>query len=119
LPDQDLIMAADGDCRRSARGFGDAARGSRFARIGVAFGSRGGGVFRAIIAIVIIFESTMSVEGPKPKAGLTPGETRRRVFSEYGINRRAGQVDLATAQHAIAAHWIGAYKKYLGASLPR
>lgn len=70
------------------------------------------GVFFAVlIAVVIIFEASVSAEGPKPRAGLTPGETRpitideicnrpqaegvsanvseetrRKVFSEYGIN---------------------------------
>jgi hypothetical protein len=149
--------------------------------------------FSVLIAIVIIFGTTVNAEGPKPKAGLTPGETRpitideicrnsqaevaalnipeetrRRVFSEYGINGRAdsfevdylitpdlggadsirnlwpqpysarwnahmkdrleqrlhqlvcaGKVDLATAQHDISVDWIGAYKKYVGAGLPR
>ena len=143
--------------------------------------------------IAIIFGTTVNAEGPKPKAGLTPGETRpitideicrnpqaevvtvnipeetrRKVFSEYGISSRAdnfevdylitpdlggaqsirnlwpqpysarwnahvkdqleqrlhqlvceGRVDLTTAQHDIAVDWIGAYKKYVGASVPR
>lgn len=146
-------------------------------------------VFICVLAVVAIrFGTTVNAEGPKPKAGLTPGETRpikldeicrnpqaevvtvnipeetrRKVFDEYGINGRAdnfevdylitpdlggaesirnlwpqpysarwnarvkdqleqrlhqlvctGKVDLATAQHDIAADWIGAYKKYVG-----
>jgi hypothetical protein len=150
-------------------------------------------VVGAIGAIAIIFGTTVNAEGPKPKAGLTPGETRpitiaeicrnpqaevitanipeetrRKVFSEYGIDARTdrfevdylitpdlggaqsirnlwpqpygarwnahvkdeleqrlhqlvceGKVDLPTAQHDIAADWIGAYRKYVGASEPR
>lgn len=146
-----------------------------------------------LAAVIIIFETAVNAEGPKPKAGLTPGETRpitmgeicsspqaeviavnipeetrRKVFSEYGISAHAdnfevdylitpdlggassirnlwpqpystrwnarvkdkleqrlhqlvceGKVDLATAQHDIAADWIGAYKKYVGAGEPR
>lgn len=149
--------------------------------------------FSVLGAIAIIFGTTVNAEGPKPKAGLTPGETRpitideicrnpqaetitanipeetrRKVFSEYGIDTRADnfevdylitpdlggaqsirnlwpqpysarwnahvkdkleqrlhqlvcerKVDLATAQHDIAADWIGAYKKYVGESVPR
>ena len=149
--------------------------------------------FTVLAAIAIIFGTTVNAEGPKPKAGLTPGETRpitideicrnpqaevitvnipeetrRKVFSEYGIDARAdsfevdylitpdlggaqsirnlwpqpygarwnahvkdkleqrlhqlvceGKVDLTTAQHDIAVDWIGAYKKYVGASVPR
>jgi Putative zinc-finger len=139
--------------------------------------------------IAVIFVTNVSAEGPKPKARLTPGETRpititeacrdpqaevitedipedirRKVFSAYGIranwddfevdylitpdlggvqsvrniwpqpyatkwNARTknkleqrlhdlvceGKIDLATAQHDIAADWIGAYKKYVEA----
>jgi hypothetical protein len=149
--------------------------------------------FVVLGAIAVIFGTTVNAEGPKPKAGLTPGETRpitideicrnpqaevvtvnipeetrRKVFSEYGINTRADdfevdylitpdlggaqsirnlwpqpysarwnahvkdqleqrlhqlvcerKVDLTTAQHDIAVDWIGAYKKYVGASVPR
>jgi hypothetical protein len=149
--------------------------------------------FSVLGAIAIIFGTTVNAEGPKPKAGLTPGETRpitideicrnpqaevvtmnipeetrRKVFSEYGISARADdfevdylitpdlggaqsirnlwpqpysarwnahvkdrleqrlhqlvcerKVDLTTAQHDIAVDWIGAYKKYVGASVPR
>lgn len=149
------------------------------------------GVFCAMLAgLVMIFEATVSAEGPKPKPSLTPGETRpitlaemcrapqsaanvpeetrRRVFSEYGISARPdkfevdylitpdlggaqsirnlwpqpysarwnahvkdkleqrlhelvcqGKLDLPTAQHDIAADWIGAYKKYVGTADPR
>lgn len=147
-----------------------------------------GVLFAVLAAAAIVFEVTVSAEGPKPKAGLTPGETRpvtvaevcrqpqaevvtldipeetrRQVFAEYGIsappnnfevdylitpdlggapsirnlwpqpyrtrwNARVkdrleqrlhqlvceGKVDLPTAQHDIAADWIGAYKKYVG-----
>jgi hypothetical protein len=151
-------------------------------------------VFCSVLAVIaIVFGTTVNAEGPKPKAGLTPGETRpitideicrnpqaetitvnipeetrREVFSEYGIDARAdnfevdylitpdlggaqsirnlwpqpygarwnahvkdqleqrlhqlvceGKVDLTTAQHDIAVDWIGAYKKYVGASVPR
>lgn len=149
--------------------------------------------FSVLGAIAIIFGTTVNAEGPKPKAGLTPGETRpitideicrnpqaetitanipeetrRKVFSEYGIDTRADnfevdylitpdlggaqsirnlwpqpysarwnahvkdkleqrlhqlvcerKVDLTTAQHDIAADWIGAYKKYVGENVPR
>ena len=149
--------------------------------------------FSVLGAIAVIFGTTVNAEGPKPKAGLTPGETRpitideicrnpqaevvtvnipeetrRKVFSEYGISTRADnfevdylitpdlggarsirnlwpqpysarwnahvkdqleqrlhqlvcerKVDLATAQHDIAVDWIGAYKKYVGANVPR
>lgn len=144
--------------------------------------------FSFVVAAIIVFGTTVNAEGPKPKAGLTPGETRpitmeevcrnpqadviavnipeetrRKVFSEYGINAHRdnfevdylitpdlggsesirnlwpqpytarwnarvkdqleqrlhqlvceGKVDLMTAQHDIAADWIGAYKKYVG-----
>ncbi len=69
-------------------------------------------VFVSVLAaILIVFEATVSAEGPKPKAGLTPGETRpitivevcrtaqaevitpniteetrREVFAAYGID---------------------------------
>lgn len=72
-------------------------------------------VFVCVIAVIAIrFGVTVNAEGPKPKAGLTPGETRpitideicrspeaqvvsanipeetrRRVFSEYGIKADA------------------------------
>lgn len=71
-------------------------------------------VFFCVLAVIAIkFGATVNAEGPKPKAGLTPGETRpitldeicrnpqaevvavnipeetrRKVFSEYGINGR-------------------------------
>ncbi len=149
--------------------------------------------FVCVLAVIAIrFGTTVNAEGPRPKARLTPGETRpirldeicrnsqaevvavnipeetrRQVFSEYGINGQPDsfevdylitpdlggaasirnlwpqpysarwnahvkdqleqrlhqlvcerKVDLATAQHDIAVDWIGAYKKYVGASLP-
>lgn len=72
-------------------------------------------VFLGVLAMIAIrFGTTVNAEGPKPKAGLTPGETRpirldeicrnpdaevvavnipeetrRKVFSEYGIRGRA------------------------------
>ena len=149
-------------------------------------------VFVCVLAIVLVaFETRVSAEGPKPKASLTPGETRpitiaevcrtaqaetitpnvteetrRTVFAAYGIdparhnefevdylitpdlggaesvrnmwpqpystrwNARVkdrleqrlhqlvcdGALDLSTAQHDIAVDWIGAYKKYVGAT---
>jgi hypothetical protein len=73
-----------------------------------------GGVFFAVLgAVFMIFQATVSAEGPKPKSGLTPGETRpitiaemcrrpqaevisnipeetrRQVFAEYGINNQS------------------------------
>jgi hypothetical protein len=148
--------------------------------------------FVCVLAIVLVaFETRVSAEGPKPKASLTPGETRpitiaevcrtaqaetitpniteetrRSVFAAYGIdptrrnefevdylitpdlggaesvrnmwpqpystrwNARVkdrleqrlhqlvcnGALDLSTAQHDIAVDWIGAYKKYVGAT---
>ena len=149
----------------------------------------GAAVAAAVLAVLIVFGSVMNAEGPKPKASLTPGETRpitiaevcrsadaeviardipeatrRQVFAEYGLQSRganqfevdylitpdlggtesvrnlwpqpysarwnayvkdklerklhqlvcAGKLDLPTAQHAIAADWIGAYKRYVG-----
>ena len=144
-------------------------------------------VAAASIAIVMVFGTTLGAKGLKPRASLTPGETRpitigevcrtrqaevvaavpeemrRRVFAAYGIrgdqnnfevdylitpdlggsnslrnlwpqpygvswNARAkdeleqrlhelvcgGQLDLATAQRAIATDWIGAYRRYVG-----
>ncbi|HKD09016.1 MAG TPA: zf-HC2 domain-containing protein [Bryobacteraceae bacterium] len=141
----------------------------------------------ACIAIVMVFGTTLGAKGLKPRANLTPGETRpitisevcrtrqaevvaavpedmrRRVFAAYGIrgdqknfevdylitpdlggsgslrnlwpqpygvswNAHAkdeleqrlhelvcgGQLDLATAQRAIATDWIGAYRRYVG-----
>src|SRR6202041_2129515 len=69
-----------------------------------------GAVFFSVLGVIaVIFGTTVNAEGPKPKAGLTPGETRpitideicrnpdaqvisanipeetrRKVFSEYG-----------------------------------
>lgn len=77
-------------------------------------------VFVCVLAVIAIrFGTTVNAEGPKPKAGLTPGETRpitldeicrnpeaevvsanipeetrRRVFSEYGINGRADNFEV-------------------------
>jgi hypothetical protein len=76
-------------------------------------------VFLAILAVVIAFQTTVSAGGPKPKANLTPGETRpitlaevcrqsaevishdipeemqRRVFAAYGIKSpRADQFEV-------------------------
>jgi hypothetical protein len=77
-------------------------------------------VFLCVLgAIAIIFGTTVNAEGPKPKAGLTPGETRpitideicrtpqaevvagdipedtrRKVFAEYGINGRADNFEV-------------------------
>ena len=74
--------------------------------------------FCVLTAIVAIFELTMSAEGPKPKASLTPGETRpitiaeicripaadaitwappetrRKVFSEYGIRANSSNFEV-------------------------
>jgi hypothetical protein len=149
-------------------------------------------VFCAIATIAVIFQTTVSADGPKPKPALTPGDTRpitltevcsrpnaevitrnipeatqRAVFTEYGIgashdnfevdylitpdlggspsirnlwpqpyssrwNARtkddleqrlhqlvcSGKVSLPTAQHDIAADWIGAYKKYFHTDRP-
>ena len=72
-----------------------------------------------LVVIAIRFGTIVNAEGPKPKAGLTPGETRpirldeicrntqaevvsgnipeetrRRVFSEYGINGRADNFEV-------------------------
>ncbi len=78
------------------------------------------GVFCAVLAaLVMIFEVRVNAEGPKPKASLTPGETRpitvaeicgapeaaafagnvpeetrRRVFSEYGIDARPDKFEV-------------------------
>ena len=78
------------------------------------------GVFFSVLAVIaIIFGTTVNAEGPKPKAGLTPGETRpitideicrnpqaevitvnipeetrRKVFSEYGIDARADNFEV-------------------------
>ena len=77
-------------------------------------------VFFAVLgAIAVIFGTTVNAEGPRPKAGLTPGETRpitideicrnpqaetitanipeetrRKVFSEYGIDARADNFEV-------------------------
>lgn len=74
-----------------------------------------GAVFAAVcLAIPVVFEATVSAEGPKPRAGITPGETRpitidevcqspdaevvaanipedtrRKVFAAYGIRSAA------------------------------
>lgn len=148
--------------------------------------------FSILATFLLIFELRTKADGPQPDAGLTPGdtrpismeqvcrageaevvvanipeETRRKVFSAYGItpakpgdyevdylitpdlggsdslrnlwpqpysarwNARekdkleqrlhqmvcSGNIDLATAQHEIAANWIRAYRKYVaGAS---
>jgi hypothetical protein len=78
-----------------------------------------GGVFLAVLsAVFIIFQATVNAEGPKPKAGLTPGETRpitiaeicrrpqaeviadipegtrRKVFAEYGISSRSDSFEV-------------------------
>src|SRR5580698_3170138 len=71
--------------------------------------------FVSVVAVIaMIFGTTANAEGPRPKSGLTPGETRpitlaeichnsqaevvtgnipeetrRKVFSEYGISARA------------------------------
>lgn len=76
--------------------------------------------FVCVLAVIAIrFGPTVNAEGPKPKAGLTPGETRpitldeicrnpeaevvavnipeetrRRVFSEYGIRGRADNFEV-------------------------
>ena len=76
------------------------------------------GAFGVLAAIVAIFESTVSAEGPKPKAALTPGETRpitiaeicrkpdadviawvppetrRKVFSECGIRANSSNFEV-------------------------
>ncbi len=77
-------------------------------------------VFFCVLAISVgVFEATVNAEGPKPKTGLTPGETRpitiaevchtaqaevvtrnipedirRKVFSEYGISEHAGNFEV-------------------------
>ena len=154
----------------------------RFAVAGTAF-------LGVLLVILLIFQSTVSAEGPKPRMAITPGETRpitleevcdypkaevisrdipldvqRKVYAAYGIKApQANQfevdylitpdlggtesirnlwpqpysvrwnahvkdkleerlhelvcsrkLDLATAQHDIAADWIAAYKKYVG-----
>jgi hypothetical protein len=38
--------------------------------------------FAVLAALPILFEATVSAEGPKPKAGLTPGETRPITIDE-------------------------------------
>jgi hypothetical protein len=78
-----------------------------------------GGVFLAVLgAVFMIFQATVNAEGPKPKAGLTPGETRpiaiaeicrrpeaevianipegtrRKVFAEYGISSRSDSFEV-------------------------
>jgi hypothetical protein len=78
-----------------------------------------GGVFFTVLgAVFMIFQATVNAEGPKPKSGLTPGETRpitiaeicrrpqaevisnipeetrRRVFAEYGINGHSGSFEV-------------------------
>jgi hypothetical protein len=149
-----------------------------------------GAAFLAVtLAILIIFGTTVNAEGPKPRSGITPGETRpitlaevcdyskaeviardipldmqQKVYAAYGIkspqadqfevdylitpdlggtesirnlwpqpysvrwNARVKdrleqrlhelvcdrKLELATAQHDIAADWIAAYKKYVG-----
>lgn len=154
-----------------------------------------GAVFAGVCLVaLVIFGTTVNAEGPKPKSGITPGETRpitiaevcrnpdaqvvsdhipeetrQRVFAAYGIkpagpnqfevdylitpdlggtesirnlwpepysarwNARvkdkleqrlhqlvcSGKLDLPTAQHDIAADWIGAYKKYVGGDASR
>jgi hypothetical protein len=78
------------------------------------------GAFVFVIAVIaVIFGAAVNAEGPKPKAGLTPGETRpitigeicrnpqaeviagniseetrRKVFSEYGISSRADNFEV-------------------------
>ena len=78
------------------------------------------GVFACVLAAVVLFFGTSaSADGPKPRAGLTPGETlpitveevcsrpdaevvtanipeetRRKVFSEYGIRGRANNFEV-------------------------
>jgi hypothetical protein len=166
-------------------------------RVSFSFGrlAGAGAVFAAVcLAALVIFGTTVNAEGPKPKFGITPGETRpisleevcrnpdaqvvsddipeatrQKVFAAYGIksarpnqfevdylitpdlggtesirnlwpepysarwNARvkdkleqrlhqlvcSGKLDLPTAQHDIAADWIGAYKRYVGADASR
>lgn len=77
------------------------------------------GVFvAAVVVITAVFESAVTAEGPKPRAALTPGETRpitiaeicrkpdadviawvppetrRKVFSEYGIRANSSNFEV-------------------------
>ncbi len=56
-----------------------------FARLtgaGVAFAA-------VLLAVLVVFESTVNAEGPKPKLGLTPGETRPISINEVCRNSDA------------------------------
>ena len=64
----------------------------------------------AVLAAVIIFGSTVNAEGPKPKSGLTPGETRPITIDEVCHSAQAEVVALniptETRQRVFAAYGI-------------
>ncbi len=159
-----------------------------FGRLAMASGAFLG----VLLTIILIFQSTVNAEGPKPRLAVTPGEARpitlsevcgysraevisrdipldkqNKVFAAYGIRGPqanqfevdylitpdlggteslrnlwpqpysvrwnahvkdkleqrlhelvcSGKLDLATAQHDIAADWIAAYRKYVSANV--
>lgn len=52
--------------------------------------STAGAAFLAVtLAILVIFQSTVNAEGPKPRSGLTPGETRPITLEEVCLYSKA------------------------------
>ena len=56
---------------------------------------------------------------PQPYSAKWNARTKNKLEQRLHELVCGGKIDLATAQHDIAADWIGAYKKYVGASEAR
>jgi hypothetical protein len=76
---------------------------TRLAAAGAIFGA-------AILAVFIIFGSTVNAEGPKPRSGLTPGETRPITLDEVCRSADAevvsSDIPEATREKVFAAYGI-------------
>jgi hypothetical protein len=78
-----LAEAAAVGSRPSLRGF--LLPGVTLGRLAMA----GAAFVAVILAILAIFQSTVSAEGPKPRSGITPGETRPITLEEVCLYSKA------------------------------
>ena len=72
----------------------------------------GAAFFAVILAILVIFGTTVNAEGPKPRSGMTPGETRPMTLEEVCLYPKAEvisrDIPLDMRQKVFAAYGIKA-----------
>jgi hypothetical protein len=94
-------------------------RGQAYERYGITFQRQGDYQLDHLIPLSLGGSNSIRNLWPQPK-NTSPWNARAIDVLEARLRRLVctGQVDLQTAQHAIATDWIKAYQRYVGDTPP-